>query len=96
MMQQMGFGLAVAVLIDATVVRAVLVPATMKLLGEWNWYLPARLEWLPALGAESEPGPIRPLGSRPPSPREPARSRGTTRSRPAAPRHRSRRESRPR
>ena len=40
MMQQMGFGLAVAVLIDATVVRAVLVPATMKLLGEWNWYLP--------------------------------------------------------
>jgi RND superfamily putative drug exporter len=96
MMQQMGFGLAVAVLIDATVVRAVLVPATMKLLGEWNWYLPARLEWLPALGAESEPGPIRPLGSRPPSPREPARSRGTTRSRPAAPRHRRRRESRPR
>ena len=41
MLQQMGFGLAVAVLIDATVVRAVLVPATMKLLGEWNWYLPA-------------------------------------------------------
>ena len=43
MMQQLGFGLAVAVLIDATVVRAVLVPATMKLLGEWNWYLP---NWL--------------------------------------------------
>ena len=43
MMQQMGFGLAVAVLLDATVVRAVLVPATMKLLGEWNWYLP---HWL--------------------------------------------------
>ena len=40
MMQQMGFGLAIAVLIDATVVRAVLVPSTMKLLGEWNWYLP--------------------------------------------------------
>ena len=39
--KQMGVGLAVAVLIDATIVRAVLLPATMKLLGEWNWYLPA-------------------------------------------------------
>jgi uncharacterized membrane protein YdfJ with MMPL/SSD domain len=48
MMQQMGFGLAVAVLIDATVIRAVLVPSTMKLLGEWNWYLPSRLAWLPS------------------------------------------------
>jgi uncharacterized membrane protein YdfJ with MMPL/SSD domain len=47
MMQQMGFGLAVAVLIDATLIRAVLVPATMKLLGEWNWYLPTWLDWLP-------------------------------------------------
>jgi uncharacterized membrane protein YdfJ with MMPL/SSD domain len=55
MMQQMGFGLAVAVLLDATVVRAVLVPATMKLLGEWNWYLPHRLDWLPALKAEPTP-----------------------------------------
>ena len=55
MMQQMGFGLAVAILIDATVVRAVLVPATMKLLGEWNWYLPAWLEWLPTLSPEGEP-----------------------------------------
>jgi uncharacterized membrane protein YdfJ with MMPL/SSD domain len=54
MMQQMGFGLAVAVLIDATVVRAVLVPATMKLLGEWNWYLPRWLEWLPSLSPEGE------------------------------------------
>jgi RND superfamily putative drug exporter len=44
MMQQMGFGLAVAVLIDATIVRAVLVPSTMKLLGEWNWYLPRWLD----------------------------------------------------
>jgi uncharacterized membrane protein YdfJ with MMPL/SSD domain len=52
MMQQMGFGLAVAVLIDATVVRAVLVPATMKLLGEWNWYLPGWLAWLPSLDSE--------------------------------------------
>ena len=47
--KQMGFGLAVAVLIDATIVRAVLLPSTMKLLGEYNWYLPRRLAWLPAL-----------------------------------------------
>jgi uncharacterized membrane protein YdfJ with MMPL/SSD domain len=46
-MKQMGVGLAVAVLIDATLVRAVLLPATMKLLGDWNWYLPKRLHWLP-------------------------------------------------
>ena len=57
MMQQMGFGLAIAVLIDATVVRAVLVPSTMKLLGEWNWYLPSWLEWLPSLSPEGEPTP---------------------------------------
>ena len=42
--QQMGFGVAVALLIDATIVRSVLVPATMKLLGERNWYLPAWLD----------------------------------------------------
>jgi uncharacterized membrane protein YdfJ with MMPL/SSD domain len=45
--QQMGFGVAVALLIDATIVRSVLVPATMKLLGERNWYLPSWLTWLP-------------------------------------------------
>jgi RND superfamily putative drug exporter len=45
--KQMGVGLAVAILIDATIVRAVLLPASMKLLGEWNWYLPRRLRWLP-------------------------------------------------
>jgi uncharacterized membrane protein YdfJ with MMPL/SSD domain len=45
--KQMGVGLAVAVLIDATIVRAVLLPATMKLLGDWNWYLPKSLGWLP-------------------------------------------------
>jgi uncharacterized membrane protein YdfJ with MMPL/SSD domain len=53
-MKQMGFGLAVAVLIDATIVRAVLLPATMKLLGAWNWYLPRWLEWLPSLAAEAD------------------------------------------
>jgi putative drug exporter of the RND superfamily len=45
--KQMGFGLAVAILIDATVIRAVLLPASMKLLGDWNWYLPRWLDWLP-------------------------------------------------
>ena len=52
MMKQMGVGLAVAVLIDATIIRGVLLPATMKLLGEWNWYMPTWLEWLPSLTPE--------------------------------------------
>jgi len=51
-MKQMGVGLAVAILIDATLIRAVLLPATMKLLGDWNWYLPSWLEWLPTLSHE--------------------------------------------
>jgi RND superfamily putative drug exporter len=50
--QQMGFGVAVALLIDATIVRSVLVPATMKLLGERNWYLPSWLNWLPDVHVE--------------------------------------------
>jgi uncharacterized membrane protein YdfJ with MMPL/SSD domain len=50
--KMMGVGLAVAVLLDATIVRAVLLPATMALLGDWNWYLPRWLEWLPKLSAE--------------------------------------------
>jgi len=49
MFKQFGVGLATAIVIDATIVRAVLLPATMKLLGEWNWYLPAWLRWLPRL-----------------------------------------------
>jgi uncharacterized membrane protein YdfJ with MMPL/SSD domain len=44
----------VAILIDATIVRAVLLPATMKLLGKWNWYLPSRLHWLPKLSHEPQ------------------------------------------
>jgi uncharacterized membrane protein YdfJ with MMPL/SSD domain len=52
--KQMGFGLAVAVLIDATIIRAVLLPAAMKLLGDWNWYLPSWLQWLPSLSPEGE------------------------------------------
>jgi putative drug exporter of the RND superfamily len=45
--KEMGIGLAVAVLIDATIIRAVLLPASMAMLGDWNWYLPRWLEWLP-------------------------------------------------
>jgi uncharacterized membrane protein YdfJ with MMPL/SSD domain len=56
--KQFGVGLAAAVLIDATIVRAVLLPASMKLLGDWNWYLPKWLEWLPRLEQyEAEPTP---------------------------------------
>jgi RND superfamily putative drug exporter len=50
--KQMGVGLATAVLIDATIVRGVLLPATMKLLGDWNWYLPRSLGWLPRVAHE--------------------------------------------
>jgi RND superfamily putative drug exporter len=53
-MKQMGIGLAAAILIDATLVRAVLLPATMKLLGDWNWYLPRKLGWLPKVTHEHE------------------------------------------
>jgi uncharacterized membrane protein YdfJ with MMPL/SSD domain len=49
MFKQFGLGLATAILIDATIVRGVLLPASMKLLGDWNWYLPRRLQWLPRL-----------------------------------------------
>jgi RND superfamily putative drug exporter len=55
--QQMGFGVAVALLIDATIVRCVLVPATMKLLGERNWYLPSWLTWLPDVHVEGAEPP---------------------------------------
>src|SRR3954449_5826021 len=61
--KEMGLGLAVAVLIDATIIRGVLLPASMRLLGEWNWYLPRWLEWIPRVGGERDavrnpqPGP---------------------------------------
>ncbi len=48
-LQQFGLGLAVAIFVDATVIRSILLPASMKLLGEWNWYLPSWLEWLPRI-----------------------------------------------
>ena len=56
-MKQLGVGLAAAILIDATIVRAVLLPATMKLLGDWNWYMPRWLEWLPKIAVEEEAPP---------------------------------------
>jgi putative drug exporter of the RND superfamily len=61
--KQMGIGLAVAVLLDATLIRGVLLPAAMKLLGDWNWYLPRWLEWLPRLTPEAQA----PQGERAPS-----------------------------
>ena len=54
-LQQVGFGLALAVLLDATIIRSVLVPASMALLGDLNWYLPKWLEWLPDVRVEAGP-----------------------------------------
>jgi uncharacterized membrane protein YdfJ with MMPL/SSD domain len=55
MFQQMGFGVAVALLIDATIVRSILLPSAMRLLGRWNWYLPSWLGWLPRVHIEAPP-----------------------------------------
>ena len=65
--QQMGFGLAIAVFLDATVVRIVLVPASMELLGDRNWYLPRWLNWLPKVDVEGKatPAPARPRAATP-------------------------------
>jgi len=59
--KEMGFALAAAVLIDATIIRGVMLPASMKLLGDWNWYLPRWLEWLPRIGGEDAPPTQPPL-----------------------------------
>ena len=59
--QEVGFGLAVAILIDATIIRMVLVPASMELLGDWNWYFPRWLEWVPDVRVEREPERAAPL-----------------------------------
>jgi uncharacterized membrane protein YdfJ with MMPL/SSD domain len=61
--QQMGFGVGVALLIDATIIRSVILPSAMKLLGRWNWYLPGWLNWLPRIQIErapTEPAPPEP------------------------------------
>ena len=52
--KQLGFGLAVAIFLDATVVRSILLPATMRLLGDWNWWLPGWLGWLPRVTIEGD------------------------------------------
>ncbi len=65
-LQQFGVGLAVAVFIDVTIIRVVLLPATMKFLGEWNWYLPGWLEWLPRISPE-EPDRMAPPGANAPT-----------------------------
>ena len=62
--KELGLGLAAAVLIDATIIRGVLLPAAMKLLGDWNWYLPSWLEWLPRIGSEGDAAQ-EPKGPRP-------------------------------
>ena len=67
-MKQLGVGLATAILLDATLVRAVLLPATMKLLGDSNWYLPKKLDWLPRV---SHGTPALELLIRPDRPRSP-------------------------
>jgi len=57
-LKQLGIGLAIAVALDATIVRLVIVPSTMKLLGDWNWWLPAWLDRiLPAAPSEELPAP---------------------------------------
>jgi putative drug exporter of the RND superfamily len=66
MFQQMGFGIAVALFIDATIIRSVVVPAAMTLLGRWNWYLLSWLGWLPDVhveGQEEAPRPAPASGS---------------------------------
>jgi RND superfamily putative drug exporter len=69
--KMMGVGLAVAIFLDATIVRAVLLPSTMTLLGDWNWYLPHWLEWLPRTGMEPSTPTTAPVPA-PPEPAEPA------------------------
>ena len=61
--KQLGFGLAVAVFLDATIVRSILLPASMRLLGEWNWWLPRWLDWLPHVTIEGESDEPEPLPS---------------------------------
>ncbi|HEX3301810.1 MAG TPA: MMPL family transporter [Thermomicrobiales bacterium] len=68
MFQQMGFGLGMAVLIDATIIRSILVPSAMALLGDRNWYMPSWLKWLPDLRVEGAPRPAVPAPTPSPQP----------------------------
>ena len=67
-MKQMGVGLAFAVFVDATIIRGVLLPATMKLLGDWNWYLPRWLQWIPEFDHEGGSAPKQPAPRLRPAP----------------------------
>jgi RND superfamily putative drug exporter len=58
--KEFGVGLSIAIILDTTIVRLVIVPATMVLLGEWNWYLPSWLEWLPHAGLSDGAEPAAP------------------------------------
>ena len=64
MFQQMGFGVAVGLLLDATIIRSVVLPSAMQLLGKWNWYLPRWLEWLPRMNVEGPAGEAAPARAR--------------------------------
>jgi hypothetical protein len=76
--KELGLGMAAAILIDATIIRGVLLPASMRVLGDWNWYLPKWLEWLPRVGeqrgAASPPEPQRPIAGKPGAAEEPQRA----------------------
>jgi len=63
MFKQFGVGLATAILLDATIVRGVLLPASMTLLGDWNWYVPAWLRWLPRIGLSESEAPAEPTAT---------------------------------
>ncbi len=62
-LQQFGFALAVTIAVDATIIRVFILPTTMKLLGEWNWYHPSWLEWLPKLPMSEEISPMPAAGT---------------------------------
>jgi uncharacterized membrane protein YdfJ with MMPL/SSD domain len=62
--KQLGFGLAVAVLVDATIIRSLLLPATMRLLGEWNWWMPPFLRWIPKVSMEGDAEDVEPALAR--------------------------------
>jgi len=63
-LKEMGVGLGTAVLIDATIIRGVLLPASMKLLGERNWWMPRALDWMPSIAAEGGAAPVKPGAAR--------------------------------
>ena len=83
--QEMGFGVAVALILDATLIRLVILPSTLSLLGQRSWYLPRWLDWLPHLQADPTPGTLlrgsrNRRGTQPPALPGPAPAREVTRS----------------